>query len=74
MSHSARLGGGKGKTSVIGVWVFLYMVCQVIKGHALLLGRVWGEFCNILICTLLCDISEEAYSIYDLRVEFETLW
>ena len=42
-----------------------YMVCQVIKGHALLLERVWGEFCNILNCTLLCDISEEHYIFAD---------
>ena len=42
-----------------------YMVCQVIKGHALLLERVWGEFCNILNCTLLCDISEEHYILED---------
>lgn len=45
------------KTSVIGVRVFLYMVCQVVKSHALLLEWVWGEFCNILICTLECVIS-----------------
>ena len=44
-----------------------YMVCQVIKGHALLLERVWGKFCNILNCTLVCDISEEHSILEDKR-------